>query len=124
MGITYSTGRKKKKKRGRKKWKVLFYNLLGNAIKFSDPDQTRQPGWISLRLEVAPVKPLQFIYRISENGIGMTPETVVQPFTPLSQGEMSTTRRFGGSGLGLTICRCTAPGRMTPSGPSLWPVST
>jgi PAS domain S-box-containing protein len=82
----------------------VFYNLLGNAIKFSDPGQTKRPGWISLRVEVAPVRPLQLLFRISDNGIGMTPETVAQLFTPFSQGEMSTTRRFGGSGLGLTIC--------------------
>ena len=82
----------------------VFYNLLGNAIKFSDPGQTKQPGRISLRVEVAQVRPLQLLFRISDNGIGMTPETVAQIFTPFSQGEMSTTRRFGGTGLGLTIC--------------------
>jgi CheY-like chemotaxis protein/HPt (histidine-containing phosphotransfer) domain-containing protein/two-component sensor histidine kinase len=82
----------------------VFYNLLGNAIKFSDTTQTKRPGWISLRVEVAQVRPLQLLFRISDNGIGMTPETVAQLFTPFSQGEMSTTRRFGGTGLGLTIC--------------------
>jgi PAS domain S-box-containing protein len=82
----------------------VFYNLLGNAIKFSDPGQTKRPGRISLRVEVAQVWPLQLVFRISDNGIGMTPETVAQLFTPFSQGEMSTTRRFGGTGLGLTIC--------------------
>ncbi|MCX5869211.1 MAG: PAS domain S-box protein [Deltaproteobacteria bacterium] len=82
----------------------VFYNLLGNAIKFSDPGQTKQPGLISLRVEVAQIRPLQLLFRISDNGIGMTPETVAQLFTPFSQGEMSTTRRFGGTGLGLTIC--------------------
>ncbi len=82
----------------------VFYNLLGNAIKFSDPAQTHQPGRISLRVEVAQARPLQLLFRVSDNGIGMTPETVAQLFTPFSQGEMSTTRRFGGTGLGLTIC--------------------
>jgi len=82
----------------------VFYNLLGNAIKFSDTAQTKRPGWIALWVEVAQVRPLQLLFRISDNGIGMTPETVAQIFTPFSQGEMSTTRRFGGTGLGLTIC--------------------
>jgi PAS domain S-box-containing protein len=83
----------------------VFYNLLGNAIKFSDTAQTKRPGWIALRVEVAQVRPLQLLFQISDNGIGMTPETVAQLFTPFSQGEMSTTRRFGGTGLGLTICQ-------------------
>ncbi len=83
----------------------VFYNLLGNAIKFADPGQTKRPGRIALRVEVAQARPLQLVIRISDNGIGMTPETVAQLFTPFSQGEMSTTRRFGGTGLGLTICQ-------------------
>jgi CheY-like chemotaxis protein len=44
---------------------------------------------------------LQFI----DDGIGMSAATLAKLFTPFSQGEESTTRRFGGTGLGLTICR-------------------
>lgn len=82
----------------------VFYNLLGNAIKFSDPSQTKRPGRISLRVEIAQARPLRLTCRIRDNGIGMTPETVARLFTPFSQGEVSTTRRFGGTGLGLAIC--------------------
>ena len=82
----------------------VFYNLLGNAIKFADPAQTKRPGRIALRAEVAQARPLQVLFKISDNGIGMTPETMAGLFTPFTQGEMSTTRRFGGTGLGLTIC--------------------
>ncbi len=82
----------------------VFYNLLGNAIKFADPAQTKRPGRVALRAEVAQARPLQVLFKISDNGIGMTPETMDRLFTPFTQGEMSTTRRFGGTGLGLTIC--------------------
>lgn len=82
----------------------VFYNLLGNAIKFADPAQTKRPGRIALRAEVVQAKPLQVLFKVSDNGIGMTPEAMARVFTPFTQGEMSTTRRFGGTGLGLTIC--------------------
>ena len=82
----------------------VFYNLLGNAIKFADPAQTKRPGRIALRAEVVQAKPLQVLFKVSDNGIGMTPEALARVFTPFTQGEMSTTRRFGGTGLGLTIC--------------------
>ncbi|MBE0599381.1 MAG: CHASE domain-containing protein [Desulfuromonadales bacterium] len=82
----------------------MFYNLLGNAIKFADPAQTKRPGRIALRAEVAQARSLQVLFKISDNGIGMTPEVMARLFTPFTQGEMSTTRRFGGTGLGLTIC--------------------
>ena len=82
----------------------VFYNLLGNAIKFADPAQTKRPGRIALRAEVVQAKPLQVLFKVSDNGIGMTPEAMARVFIPFTQGEMSTTRRFGGTGLGLTIC--------------------
>ena len=82
----------------------IFYNLLGNAIKFADPGQTKRPGRISLRAEVTQARPPQLIFTISDNGIGMTAEAKAQLFTPFTQADKSTTRRFGGTGLGLTIC--------------------
>ncbi|MDP2677999.1 MAG: response regulator [Rhodoferax sp.] len=82
----------------------VLYNLLGNAIKFSG----RQPGKrgrVLVRVEVAQAVPLRLSLRIADNGIGMAPDTLGQLFAPFTQAEVSITRRFGGTGLGLTICK-------------------
>lgn len=82
----------------------VFYNLLGNAIKFSG-GQPGKRGRVLVRLEVAQTAPLRLALRIADNGIGMSPATLAELFTPFSQAEVSTTRRYGGTGLGLTICK-------------------
>ncbi len=80
----------------------VLNNLLGNAIKFSRGAPSRRgrvwvrvdcPASTTLRLEVA------------DNGIGMSEEVLAGLFEPFAQGEASTTRRFGGTGLGLVICK-------------------
>lgn len=82
----------------------VLYNLIGNAIKFSAgrPDQR---GQVSIRIDVAQATPLRVAVTITDNGIGMAPETLDHLFTPFTQAEVSTTRRFGGTGLGLAICK-------------------
>lgn len=74
----------------------IINNLLGNAIKFT------QSGEVRIRAENR-----QDDTRIDviDTGIGMTPEVLEHIFSPFSQGNADTTRRFGGSGLGLTLCR-------------------
>jgi signal transduction histidine kinase/ActR/RegA family two-component response regulator len=84
-------------------------NLLGNALKFTSA------GTVTLRGE--PAKPAEpaasadpdarpwIRVSVRDTGIGMTPEQVAQLFQRFSQADSSTTRRFGGSGLGLVICK-------------------
>ncbi len=82
----------------------ILYNLINNAIKFSGKNPTR-PGRVSVQVKIAISHPLQIAFSVEDNGIGMNAATQNRLFTPFSQGEVSTTRRFGGTGLGLTICR-------------------
>jgi signal transduction histidine kinase/ActR/RegA family two-component response regulator/HPt (histidine-containing phosphotransfer) domain-containing protein len=84
----------------------VLFNLIGNAIKFSDRDRDGDadgPGQVSVRVEIEYVEPRRLNFMISDNGIGMTDETMSNLFTLFHQAETSTTRRFGGTGLGLAI---------------------
>jgi signal transduction histidine kinase/ligand-binding sensor domain-containing protein/CheY-like chemotaxis protein/HPt (histidine-containing phosphotransfer) domain-containing protein len=76
-------------------------NLVGNAIKF-----TRQ-GEICLQCDVLETHGDSVVIKLSvrDTGMGMPPEVVKRIFDPFTQGDESTTRKFGGTGLGLTICR-------------------
>ena len=75
----------------------VFWNLINNAVKF-----TPQKGRISIR---SFNKGKQFVFEISDTGIGIEPERAARIFEPFHQGERSITRRFGGLGLGLTISK-------------------
>ncbi len=79
----------------------VLLNLLGNAIKFTPA------GEVSLRvtLEGDPSMPTALRFTVTDSGIGIPQDKLVQVFERFTQGDSSTTRRFGGSGLGLTICK-------------------
>jgi len=85
----------------------ILFNLGGNATKFTGnhPEVT---GRIVIRIETTP-SPLAGHIRVTmhveDNGIGISPDTRSRLFRPFSQAENSTTRQYGGTGLGLTICR-------------------
>ncbi|WP_394792344.1 PAS domain S-box protein [Rhodoferax sp.] len=79
----------------------ILVNLAGNAIKFSIGQPARH-GRMSIR--VTSENGL-LVLRFTDNGIGMADETLQELFEPFKQGETSITRRFGGTGLGLTICK-------------------
>jgi PAS domain S-box-containing protein len=77
----------------------ILVNLLGNAIKFTNS------GKIDMRItdEGAGGPNIMLRIDVSDSGIGMTPEQVERLFRPFTQGDESITRKFGGTGLGLTI---------------------
>ncbi len=79
----------------------IFVNLLKNAVKFTDR------GKVDVRLVEAPRSngKRRFFIEIEDTGIGMTRAQLEKLFQPFTQIDMSTTRRFGGTGLGLFICR-------------------
>ena len=80
--------------------KQVLVNLLSNAIKFTERGTIR----ITLAREIT-----YFSHSIrvdvTDTGIGMTPAQLDRLFQPFTQADNSTTRRFGGTGLGLTISR-------------------
>jgi signal transduction histidine kinase/DNA-binding response OmpR family regulator len=79
----------------------ILLNLVGNAIKFTTTGRVELS--VSLIVDEAGQPRLQF--RITDTGIGLTPEQCARLFQPFTQADGSTTRRFGGTGLGLAISR-------------------
>ncbi len=77
----------------------VLINLGGNALKFTEQ------GGVTLRWMLAGRTQGRVVIRfvVEDTGIGIAPELQASIFDSFSQGESSTTRRFGGSGLGLTI---------------------
>ncbi len=79
----------------------ILTNLMDNALKFT------HEGSVEVRVRPEAVEGGQALIRmeIRDTGIGMKPEVVERLFTSFFQGENSTTRKYGGTGLGLTICK-------------------
>ncbi len=81
--------------------KQILYNLLGNAVKFTDS------GEITIRADVLVCgdKHAKIRFSVSDSGIGIPESRRVAIFSSFTQADMSTTRKYGGSGLGLSICK-------------------
>ncbi len=75
--------------------KQVLWNLLGNAVKFTSE------GGVTLRCLPDANGGIEF--SVEDTGIGIAPEVQAEIFQPFTQADASTTRRFGGTGLGLTI---------------------
>ncbi|MFQ5411430.1 MAG: response regulator [Phycisphaerae bacterium] len=75
-------------------------NLIGNAIKFTEQGAVR----LITRFVPDEANP-QMQFDILDTGAGMTREQIVNIFLPFTQADTSTTRKFGGTGLGLTISK-------------------
>ena len=79
----------------------VIANLINNAIKFTEK------GDVYLKAELLEQvgERARLRFSVKDTGIGMTPEQAARLFQPFSQADASTTRKHGGTGLGLTICR-------------------
>ncbi|MDO8304631.1 CHASE domain-containing protein, partial [Herminiimonas sp.] len=79
----------------------VLVNLAGNAIKFT------RHGHVAVRIDCLALleESVRLRIEVEDSGIGMTPEQLDKLFSPFTQADSSTTRRFGGTGLGLTISR-------------------
>jgi signal transduction histidine kinase len=78
----------------RRKLTQILFNLLSNAVKFT------HYGEVGFEVEVGP-EAVRF--RVSDTGVGISPEQQARVFQPFEQADLSTTRRYGGTGLGLAI---------------------
>ncbi len=79
----------------------VLINLVGNAIKFTETGGVRMIARLVQRLGKAPLLQVDVI----DSGIGLTQQQMSRLFTPFVQADSSTTRKFGGTGLGLTISK-------------------
>ena len=81
------------------KLRQILVNLVGNAVKFT------RHGSVSIDCTIpdCAVDPQLVVFNISDTGIGMSPEECQRIFQPFTQADSSTSRSFGGTGLGLTI---------------------
>lgn len=79
----------------------ILNNLLSNAVKFT------QKGEITLKVHLLSQENQTIVlhFDVLDTGIGIDPELRKQLFKPFSQGDISTTRKFGGTGLGLVISK-------------------
>jgi signal transduction histidine kinase len=80
-----------------KRLRQILTNLVGNAIKFTDA------GFVHVEASAAGAAGIEF--QVQDSGIGIAPEMRELIFEPLRQADSSHTRRHGGTGLGLTICK-------------------
>ena len=75
----------------------ILVNLLSNAVKFTSEGQ--------IEIKVSKTDDTTLRFRVEDTGIGLKPEELKRLFQPFSQADGSTTRKYGGTGLGLTIAK-------------------
>jgi signal transduction histidine kinase len=78
------------------KLRQVMLNLLGNANKFTEGGTLTVSAW----REGGEAR-----FRVQDTGIGMTPDQMARVFQAFAQGDGSTARRYGGTGLGLMLSR-------------------
>ena len=79
----------------------VLLNLTDNAAKFTEKGEII----ISAKLLKIENSRVELAFRIEDSGIGMSEDQLQRIFSPFQQADISTTRKFGGTGLGLTICK-------------------
>jgi len=84
-----------------KRVKQVLLNLLSNAAKFTEEGEVS----LDVRLLAKEGKKYRISFAVEDTGIGMEKAQIEKLFTPFTQGDSSINRRFGGSGLGLSIVK-------------------
>jgi len=79
----------------------ILVNLVSNSVKFTEQGDVH----LQVRLTEQMGEKCKLEFSVRDTGIGMTPEQSARLFQPFMQADGSTTRKYGGTGLGLTICK-------------------
>ncbi|MCJ1437566.1 hypothetical protein MMC27_006953 [Xylographa pallens] len=79
----------------------ILTNLLTNSIKFTSQGSVK----LSVAAKTETTETVEILFSIEDTGIGIEEDVRKRLFKPFSQADSSTARRFGGTGLGLTICK-------------------
>jgi CheY-like chemotaxis protein len=79
----------------------VFVNLLSNAVKFTNKGMVKLHSSITGTTD----NTVSMHFEVKDSGIGMTPEQMKKVFDPFTQAESGTTRKYGGTGLGLVITK-------------------
>ncbi len=79
----------------------ILINLLANAIKFTDQGHID----IAITLQQRSDAEVVLLFTVADTGIGISPDSLPNIFDSFSQAGQDTSRRYGGTGLGLTICK-------------------
>jgi len=77
----------------------ILFNIVGNAIKFTEK------GVVSLTVKLASTDSSKLNFLVQDTGTGITAEQAQRLFSPFTQADATTTRRFGGTGLGLSLSK-------------------
>lgn len=94
----------------------ILVNLLSNAIKFTNEGEIRLSIKLKESIQEQGVKACLLEFSVKDTGIGIPKEKQEKIFEAFEQADTSTTRQYGGTGLGLTICR----GLVEKMGGSIW----
>lgn len=78
------------------RWKQILFNLCSNAIKFTELGTVQLTLWYDGAAE-------RLVCKVTDTGIGMSDVQLAQLFAPFSQADRATTRKYGGTGLGLHL---------------------
>jgi len=79
----------------------VLTNLISNSIKFTETGDIE----IDISVRRGSKKEVELMFAVKDTGIGMSKATISKLFQPFTQADASTTRKYGGTGLGLVICK-------------------
>jgi two-component system sensor histidine kinase/response regulator len=101
LSVTYDAEVPKGVRGDRLRAGQVLGNLLSNAVKFTAQGEVSLHASVSERTNFTTI----VTFEVRDSGIGIAPERLSKLFDPFTQADVSTTRQYGGTGLGLTICR-------------------